>query len=137
MIFQAQHKADLELLAEKLKESKDEEMKALRSSHDERIKSFEEELRKTQTSLVGREEEVANLKGILSDSKKGLGSASVQISQLEDELAGARKDLRHLKSELGRKETECESLKVIYVPVFTCVDVCACACVSPYNVCTM
>lgn len=109
---QAAHKEELDHLARELSAKRVSDIDSLTRHHGEQVRGLEEELATRAVALSEREGEVRHLRAILEDSREGLGSASQQISSLEAQLSVAKKEAAQSRAQLGRRETECEALKV-------------------------
>lgn len=102
----------MDRLATELSAKRVSDIDSLTGHHAEQVRGLEEELATRAVALSEREGEVRHLKAILEDSREGLGSASQQISNLEAQLSAAKKEAAQSRAQLGRRETECEALKV-------------------------
>ena len=119
-VIQAAHRDELDHVVAELSAKRVSDIDALTGHHAAQVKALEEELVTRAVSLSEREGEVKRLKSILEDSREGLGSASKQITGLETELSAAKKELAQNRGLLGRRDTECEALKVcMYVCMYT------------------
>lgn len=110
--MQVVHKEELDQLVRELSTQKEGDMESLTRHHSEQVRALEDELAARAAAVLEREGEVRRLRAILEDSREGLGSASQQIASLETELSVAKKEVAQMRAQLGRRETECESLKV-------------------------
>lgn len=138
-LIQAAHKDELDHVVAELSAKRVSDIDSLAGQHAAQVRALDEELATRAVALSEREGEVKRLRSILEDSREGLGSASKQITDLETELSAVKKELAQNRGLLGRRDTECEALKVcMYVCMYTpytlpysqceCVFVC-CACV--------
>lgn len=118
-------------MATELTAKRTSDMDSLRRHNAEQVKGLEEELSTRAVALVEKEGEVSRLRAILEDSREGLGSASQQISNLEAELSVAKKELAQSRALLGRRDTECEALKVLATHTLPCSQF-GCKCVCMY-----
>ena len=136
-LIQAAHKDELDHVVAELSAKRVSDIDSLAGQHAAQVRALDEELATRAVALSEREGEVKRLKSILEDSREGLGSASKQITDLETELSAAKKELAQNRGLLGRRDTECEALKVcMYVCMYTLLYS-QCECVFVCSVCVV
>ena len=126
-------------MVRELSTKREVDLESLTLHHSEQVRALEEKLASSAAAVSEREGEVRRLRAILEDSREGLGSASQHIASLEGELSVTKKEGAQMRAQLGRRETECESLKVdtthkslTYSQLITHVD-CMYVCMYVYN----